>query len=85
MYLKELSYLPARGERKSIRGNNKLKTIIRQFYDSTMDYAEVVFNHGEYSSSSSLYSGLKKALDTMEDIPVIAEFIQGGVYLRRVD
>lgn len=85
MFLKEISGLPTRGERKKVRANNKLKTILLDFYNSSMDFAEVGFMHGEYSSSASLYSGLRKAMESMEDLPISVEFIQGGIYLRRTD
>lgn len=85
MYLKEITNLPIRGERKNIRKNNSLKMLLIEFCDSNMDFAEVIYHRDEYSSASSLYSGLKKASDTMEHIPVSVEFIQGNVYLRRVD
>lgn len=85
MYLREIDRIPDRGERLSSRANNRIKNIILNFYESPMDLAEVVFNHGEYSSSSSLYSCIRKALDSMEDLPIDVDFRQGGVYLRRTE
>lgn len=85
MYLKPVDYLPEKLERKTSRNNNSIKLLILNFYNSDLDLAEIIFEHGEYSSSSSLYSCVKKALDVMDDIPIAAEFRQGGVYLRRTE
>ena len=85
MYLKEINQIPDHYERYSKQGNRNLKSLIMEFYESTMDQAEVVFNHGEYSSSQSLYSGIRRAIMSLNDIPVKAEYVQGGVYLRRTE
>lgn len=85
MYLRPLDRLPEKGWRQSSRSNNKIKTMLFEFYESDSDFAEVVFMKGEYSSSSSLYSGIKKALESpsFRDLSIAVDFIQGGVYLRR--
>lgn len=85
MYLKPTDRLPEKLERSTDRNNNSLKMLILNFYNSDEDLAEIIFDHGEYSSSSSLYSGVKKALSVLGDLPVEAEFRQGGVYLRRTE
>ena len=54
------------------------------FYDSDLDYAEVEFDNGEYANSYSMYSGLQKAVRSL-DVEVEVVMIQGGVYLRRAD
>lgn len=84
MYLKEIDAIPDRNERYSREGNKNLKSMILDFYESPMEQAEIVFNHGEYSSSQSLYSGVRKAAAKL-NLPIAVEYIQGGVYLRRTD
>lgn len=84
MYLKEVEVIPDRNERYSREGNKNLKSMILSFYESPMEQAEIIFQHGEYSSSQSLYSGVRKAINRL-DLPIVVEYIQGGVYLRRTD
>lgn len=63
--------------------NNDIRRLLFDFYESDMDYAEVTFNSDEYSTSQSLYSGLKKAISKV-DLPVEVRLIQGAVYLGRL-
>lgn len=85
MYLKPIDRIPERGERSVKRANNNIKNMLLDFYNSESDIAEVMFSHREYVSSASLYSSIKKALNILHDIPITAEFIQGGIYLRRTE
>lgn len=85
MYLKEINQIPDRNERYSKQGNQNLKGLVLDFYNSSMEYCEIIFNHGEYSSSQNLYSGVRQAIKALKDIPVMAEYIQGSVYLRRAE
>lgn len=87
MFWKPVTSMPEKLERHNTR-NNSLKQFLLDFYNSDENLVEVIFMHGEYASSASLYSGLKKALESINSInqiPVEVEFRQGGIYLRRID
>lgn len=84
MNLKPIDNLPSRKNRNMKPNNNRLQSIIMDFYDFDLDYAEVLFDNGEYANSYSMYSGLQKAVRSL-DVPVEVQMIQGGVYLRRTD
>lgn len=84
MKIRMIDSLPSKHQKLETRSNNKLKNIAQSFYDSDSNYAEVEFYHGEYTSSVSLCSGLRKAIAIL-GLPISAEIIQGGVYLRRLD
>lgn len=84
MYLKPVDRLPEKHVRNSFRANNKLKELVLSFYNSTDEYAEVEFQHGEYLSNQNLYSGIKRAIKAL-DLPLEVDMIQGGIYLRRTE
>lgn len=84
MYRNAIPELPSTLSRNSKEKNNRLKQLILDFYNSTDDYSELFFDHGEYASSVSLYTGAKKAIESLQ-IPVEVIMIRGGVYLRRTD
>lgn len=84
MKIKQIDSLPSKHQKLETRDNNKLKNVVRSFYNSDSDYAEVEFDYGEYSSNTSLCSGLKRAIQVL-NLPLSAEIIRGGVYLRRLE
>lgn len=84
MELKYVKEIPHPGRRNIKTTNNSVQKLVMDFYNSSQDYAELEFNHGEYSSSYSMYSGVKKAIIAL-DLPLEAVMVSGGVYLKRTD
>lgn len=80
----KIDEIPSGYIRNSKQNNNRLQQLLIEFYESEDDYNEIEFDHGEYATSQSLYSGVKKAIEAL-DLPIRAVMVRGGVYLRRED
>lgn len=84
MRINHISNLPDDAQRNSKISNNNIQRMLMDFYESDMEYAEVEFDHGEYATSQSLYSGMRKSIQKLQ-LPIEARLIQGGVYLVRME
>lgn len=84
MQFRKIDRLPDDTQRNSRTSNNNIQRLLMDFYESDADYAEVDFDFGEYSTSQSLYSGLRKSIQRLQ-LPIEAQLIQGGIYLSRTD
>lgn len=84
MQINKIDRFPDDTQRNTKVSNNNIRRLLMDFYESDMDYAEIEFSHGEYSTSQSLYSGLRKSIASLQ-LPIEVRLIQGGVYLGRLD
>lgn len=84
MNINPIDRLPDDKFRRNRESNNRMKELLLEFYDSEDEYAEITFDHGEYSNSSSLFSSVRQAIKSL-DIPLEAVTIRGGVFVRRCD
>lgn len=82
MHYRKIENLPNNFVRNSRTTKNHLQTLILDFYNSEDEYAEFILEDGEYSTSQSLYSGAKKAVQALK-LPISVIMIRGRVYLRR--
>lgn len=82
MQINKLEHLPEDFQRNSRLNYNNIQRTLMDFYESDMDYAEVEFDSGEYSTSQSLYSGMRKSIQKLQ-LPIEARLIRGGIYLIR--
>lgn len=83
MQITQIDHYPDDTTRNSKVSNNDIRRLLFDFYESGMDYAEITFNSDEYSTSQSLYSGLRKSV-AKAGLPIEVRLIQGGVYLGRL-
>lgn len=83
MLVTRIDRYPDDTTRNSKVSNNDIRRLLFDFYESDMDYAEVTFNSDEYSTSQSLYSGLRKSVAKV-GLPIEVRLIQGSVYLGRL-
>lgn len=85
MRIKPIPSIPMTPSRNSKNSNNRLKEQIAEFLDMDVECGEVEYNDDEYSSSISLYSGLRNAVAALGDPPVAVHMQHGAIYLRRTD
>ncbi len=84
MRINKINELPEDFQRNSRLNYNNIQRTLMDFYESDMDYAEVEFDFGEYSTSQSLYSGMRKSIQKLQ-LPIEARLIRGAIYLIRTE
>lgn len=84
MYFTKIERIPNWKRRNSKLINNSIQQHIIDFYESNVNCAKVEFDEYEYASVYSLYSGVKKAIHTLE-LPLEIKLVHGEIYIRRID
>lgn len=84
MRIKKIDELPEDFQRNSRLNYNNIQRTLMDFYESDMSFAHVDFDSDEYSTSQSLYSGMRKSIQKLQ-LPIEARLIRGAIYLIRTE
>lgn len=83
MHLRKVTEIPAVRRKPK---NSKLQDYILEFYDSNMPHAEVIYDSEEYDSSTSLQTGLLRAVEALELQDQINVVVRGrNLFLTKIE
>lgn len=84
MQIKRINSLPDNTQRNSRLNYNNIQRTLMDFCESDMEFASVDFDSDEYTTSQSLYSGMRKSIQKLH-LPVEARLIRGSIYLIKTE